>query len=458
MKLILLLGLAFFSSFARADVLDQLKALPGVSAQESTTSEDRAQGLRRFTMTIEQAVDHFSPESATFPQKLVLLHRDFAEPMVLQTSGYVIFGVKLSALARTFATNQLQVEHRFFGDSVPENKDWKMLTVRQSAADFHQIVETFKKLYPARWVNTGRSKGGMTSIFHRRFYPGDLDGTLAEVAPISYATEDSRYINFVDHVGGDAYLACRARLYEVQSTLLRRRAEIEPGIAGEFSMVGSLDRAFEDAVLELPFIFWQYGNPADSRFGCDHIPAPDASADDLAAFLDAVNGVDGYNNKSMEIFQPYYLQAAYELGGPATKLDHLQGQVLYPYDLAHLLPAEAQVEFTPATMRDIQAWVAGESHELMFVYGEFDPWTAGAFRTVNQSAGTNNYWYQQPRGNHGSSFAALPAEDRTEALEVLGRWLNKKPAALLQGFLPMVEDGTLEELEIKAMRKQGIRN
>jgi hypothetical protein len=41
-----------------------------------------------------------------------------------------------------------------------------------------------------KWVNTGASKGGMTSVYHRRFFPNDLDANVAYVAPLSYSQED----------------------------------------------------------------------------------------------------------------------------------------------------------------------------------------------------------------------------------------------------------------------------
>ena len=67
--------------------------------------------------------------------------------------------------------NQISVEHRFYGDSVPHPTPWKYLTVWQQAADEHHVAQVFKKLYQARWLVTGVSKGGETAIFHDYFYP-----------------------------------------------------------------------------------------------------------------------------------------------------------------------------------------------------------------------------------------------------------------------------------------------
>ena len=41
----------------------------------------------------------------------------------------------------------------------------------------------------------------MTSVYHRRFYPDDVDATVAYVAPISFGAPDDRYIDFLANVG-----------------------------------------------------------------------------------------------------------------------------------------------------------------------------------------------------------------------------------------------------------------
>ncbi|MCC7440024.1 MAG: hypothetical protein IT285_00235 [Bdellovibrionales bacterium] len=436
MKLHPLVGLALVAWVAvpsvraeEADVLVALQTLPGVEAKETTVEADTAKGLRRFAITLEQPTDHFDASAGSFRQKLVLFHRGYEEPMVLQTSGYSIFGERLSRIAARFETNQIQVEHRFFSGSSPEPRDWTKLTVRQSAEDFHRVVTTFKALYPSRWVNTGASKGGMTSIYHRRFFPNDLDGTLADVAPLSFTTDDPRYVEFVDAVGGEAYAGCREKLETLQATLLGRREELLPLIEGEFGSLGGKSVALEHATLELPFIFWQYGDPDHATLGCGAIPGPATDIPALAKFLDDTNAPSSYGDDSIRAFQPYYYQAAAELGAPGTKLSHLADLLQHPYLLDPYLPGGQAVPYTDATMRDVASWVAQEASTMMFVYGEFDPWTAGAFRSVSSAEGSDNHWYEVPRGNHGAEYSDLPDALKGEALATLAAWLDKAPVA-----------------------------
>ncbi|MGE3261596.1 MAG: S28 family serine protease [Bacteriovoracia bacterium] len=460
-NLLLLLCLLGGSQNSRADslpdedVLAQLNSLPGVEATEKTTRDDAAKNVRRFSATIEQPVDHFNPKSAKFRQKLVIFHRGYKEPMVLQTSGYIIFGERLSRLASVFGTNQIQVEHRYFGESTPVPTDWSKLTVRQSAEDFHHIAETFKSTYSARWVNTGASKGGMTSVFHRRFYPNDLAGTVADVAPFSYALDDDRYVAFVDAVGGATYADCRERLYDLQQALLRRSEEILPEIEGSYEKLGDKLIAYESAVVEMPFVFWQYGDPTNAQWGCGALPAASASAHTLANFLKVANNPNSSADAGLEIFQPYFFQAAAELGGPGAKLSHLRGLLKYPYVLDPFLPKGVRTPYSNGVLLDMRGWAAESANKLLFIYGEFDPWTAGSFPRLQTGEKADNHQFVVPRGNHSANFMMLPGTQRSEAIATLSRWLNKAPVASetsLQAFGPTAVDDSLEALELRALR------
>ena len=69
-------------------------------------------------------------------------------------------------------------------DARPGPTDWQYLNVEQAAEDHHLIVSHFKKIYPGEWISYGVSKNGMTALFHKRFYPEDVQATIAMVAPV----------------------------------------------------------------------------------------------------------------------------------------------------------------------------------------------------------------------------------------------------------------------------------
>ena len=157
-----------------------------------------------------------------FEQVINLWHRGYDRPTALHTSGYGVGGA-LTEPTQLIDGNQLSVEHRFFNESTPASKDWSKLTVWQAATDHHRIVAAFKKaLYGGRWVSTGGSKDGMTAVYHRRFYPSDVDATVAYVAANDVQNARDNYTEFIQRAGNDP--ACNAALRTWQRTALSRRS------------------------------------------------------------------------------------------------------------------------------------------------------------------------------------------------------------------------------------------
>ena len=154
-------------------------------------------------LSYTQPVDHRRPSAGTFQQRFTLLHKATDRPMVLHTSGYnVSIRVFRSEPTVLVDGNQISVEQRFFTPSRPEPADWSKLNIWQAATDHHRLVTALKPIYAAKWISTGASKGGMTSIYHRRYYPSDVDGTVAYVAPSDVLNrEDSAYDRFFATVG-----------------------------------------------------------------------------------------------------------------------------------------------------------------------------------------------------------------------------------------------------------------
>lgn len=406
------------------DIAQELGKVPGVAGVQEKAAG--IAGARFFTFTFAQPVDHKAPGS-TFPQTATLLFRSYQAPMVLASTGYGISKTPSQGEPTSLLqANQLTVEHRFFNASTPSPVDWSKLDILQAATDLHRFVDAFKPLFAGKWLNTGGSKGGMTSLFHRRFYPLDLDATLAYVAPVNLGNPDPRYLAFVDARGTGA---SRAALEAWQQAILDRRAEVRALLeadaarqAATLSFLGS-DRALEIAVLEAPFTLWQYSG-AGLAAQC---PPPTATSQALYAFLDAIYfGVIGsVSDATLSYYAAYYYQCATQLGYPQVKESHLAGLHFPGQDLPeHYPPANVSKPYTAAAMQDVQDWVRTGATRLLLVYGENDPWSAGAFDVPPAAQARDNHVYIVPGGNHGARLAQLPAPQRAEAYALLSTWMG----------------------------------
>jgi hypothetical protein len=406
-------------------LLDQLRALPGVKVLPLGSGP----GVRGFFITLEQPIDHDNPSLGTFQQRAFLMHRDVTRPMVLTSTGYSLFSLQLrdNELSALLGANNLTIEHRYFGTSVPDSPDYRYLTIRQAAYDHHRFITLLKTVYGAKWVSTGGSKGGMTSLYHRRFFPNDVDGTVAYVAPQSFGINDQRYPLFLEHVGS---AACRQRIVDFQRAVLTRRQELMPFFEQEasdfgitYSRVGGLDFAYEHAIQEFRFALWQY---LDEDY-CATLPGPNASA---AQIVDTFNFVVGpfslASDQILEEFGPYYYQAASQLGSYGPLELHLGTLLQHPgtYRAPRYSPVPVG-HFDSAAMPEIQIWLALWGEHVILVYGQNDPWSAGAFEL---GFARDSFRYFVPGGNHITSFlSALPTPQRTEAFAALQRWTGVTP-------------------------------
>lgn len=405
------------------DIALELAAIPGMTVSELATEHE---GYRYFELHYEQPADHEQPNGSTFSQFMTLLHRSDDAPMVLRTLGYRNTSLdRMAELTRLLGANQLVVEHRYFANSTPPG-GWSHLDIRQAAADHHRIVEAIRPLYSGSWINTGHSKGGMTAIFHRRFYPDDVDATVAYVAPITYGQNDQRYLAFLANVGTSE---CNEDLWAVQREALTRRQDLLD-LFGDFAddngytydLIGGLGPAFESIVMEIPFTFWQYSGEGY----CSAIPGTGASDAAIFEFISDFVGWWPVADVFFDIYGAYFYQAHSELGFPAVATDHLDDLLQHdpPSVEEGVPPPGSNPVFDSSVMPDVADWVADEGERLMFIYGEYDPWTAGAFELGNA---VDAFVFVDPGGTHGALITTLEPVDRDAAFAVIHRWTGVEP-------------------------------
>lgn len=403
----------------------------------------RIPGTRFFVMVMPMLADPQHPEGPWLNVKMTLLHRSTAAPMVLATTGYDISSNESQReLTYLLQGNQLSFSHRFFGyplypTSTPISSE--LLNIRLAAEDHHRLIQAFKAVYGGKWVTTGASKGGMASVYHRYFYPDDVDATVPYVAPSSKGPADARYVGFVAHAGNAP--GCNEALRTFQRTALLRRDELLPRVQAlpgtSFGVLGT-ERAFEFSVVELPHAFWQYGNASL----CPSIPTPDAPADALFSFLESINPVEGFGDATLNYYAPYFFQAATELGAPRYDERHLHGLLRFPREDRPALypPLGVEKTFDHSAMPQVERWVRTDGQRMLFVYGENDPWSTGAFEVRERN---DSFRFFVPGGNHGSSILQLPEPQRSFALDKLEQWVGTPVLRPAAGATLQAEGGEL---------------
>ncbi len=393
-----------------------LNSQPDLTVKKLEPSENFSEIYEIF---IEQPIDHFNPNSPKFKQQLFLSHKDEYLPMVAELDGYSVNN-RQNELSRLLECNQIIVEHRYFGESVPEPFDWKYLDIRQAAADHHRIIQKLKEFYKDKWITTGISKGGSTVIFHKRFYPNDVDATVAYVAPVNRSTEDQRVYEWLKNVSTPE---CRDRVQEFQKLILRKRDIFYPMFLQNaekenlsYNIVGS-EKAFEYSVLEYSFAYWQW-----SDGDCSKIPDSTFSNEEIFEHFKANSGVDYFSDKDITSIYPFFYQCYTEYGYYAYETEPFKEYLKYADGKTpFFIPDNLQLTFNPEPMKDISEWVENEGNNFIFIYGGNDPWTSTG---VCLTGKTNSLKLVLPNGSHRTRIRNFPQSDRDLIYSKLEEWLD----------------------------------
>lgn len=419
------------------DLKARLQAIAGLDVEEIAPA---LEGTRAFILKLDQPEDHQNPGGTHFKQRLVLLHRSESAPLVLHTTGYDLFGdeaqwAEIQMEPTTLLeANQLTVEHRFFGESIAtSNADWTKLTIEQSAADSHRIVELLSQIYGAPWVATGVSKGGMTALFHRRFYPDDVAVTMPYVAPISFddgfGGPDPRYLDWVAQIG-PADGACRERVLDMKVEVCERRAELASFLLATDPRVlvirpEVLEVAVTLSAFSFQWVFWQYVGSVEA---CAMLPTRGGPIAELAAWFpfDPSSLVEPARYDPG--LWPYSYQVANELGSQAIDDSNLATvTATIDYSLLPNLPFDPapwgeDPPYDPQAMRAVDAFLRTGARHVLGVYGAWDPWTGG--RPTLDLANDNALYTVDGHG-HDAQLSFLPEDQQAQALTLLQTWMGR---------------------------------
>lgn len=422
-NLLLLYLLCTLAAFAAPGELEEkLAALKGISQIERLESDVYPE---KYLVRITQPVDPKNPAAGSFTQRVVIGHVGFDRPTILVTEGYggayALNPRYQEELTQLLGANLIFVEYRYFLESTPEPCNWDYLTAENSAYDLHNVNRTFRQLYPGKWISTGISKGGQTTMLYRAFFPDDVDISVPYVGPLCRGVEDGRHEPFLRKVGTKKE---RRRIEDFQREVLKRKEEMLPLLESfskdkELTYRIPLAEVLDYCVLEYPFALWQWGTPVAG------IPSVHAETATLFDHLMSISSPDYFAENQPNI--SFFVQAARELGYYGYDTRPLRKWLTIDSSKGYLnrimLPAELvdKVEFRPALYHKIYNFLKDNDPKMIFIYGEIDPWTAAHAPVFKGKK--NEQFYFQPRGSHLSRIGNMPEEMKEKILTQLNKWL-----------------------------------
>ena len=407
------------SAFGQTDLEMALFELPDVIFTKIETPDGFEAA---YELKIKQEIDHTDPSKGHFYQRVFLSHKGYDNPTAMITNGYGKSRNNITELARLIDANQINVEHRYFLESSPEELDYAYLNFEQVTADLHKINQIFRELYKGKWVSSGISKGGTTTIFYRYFYPDDVDVSIPYVAPINYSDQDDRIYEFLDNIGN---ASCRKSIYDYQVKMLKKSEEIKnylkwyvKGKDLKFNYL-NFDEAYEYAILEYPFSFWQYGHD------CALIPSSEDDLDKhIEHFLDIV-GLEFYSDSAMKSYASHYYQSGTEMGYYGYQTEDFKGLLNHlSYDdhpSAVFPPDNMELKFDGTLTNKVAEWTK-TADNMIYINGALDTWSATA---VPPSKKCNSLFYFL-EGKHHATARIKSMTDTEKALlnKTLNQWLD----------------------------------
>ncbi|MCW3788321.1 S28 family serine protease [Plebeiibacterium sediminum] len=403
---------------AQSSILEELRSNPRLQVEKIETFPGYDES---FLIMMNQPIDHENPELGSFNQRIWLNHLNKKAPVVMVTEGYSAPRNYQTEIAKELKANQLIVEHRYFLESTPENKDWRYLTVKNAAADHHEIIELFKDIYKGKWLTTGISKGGQTTLFHRAFYPNDVDVSVPYVAPINFYKEDPRLLDFFDHVGTKED---REKVHQFQVLVLEKKKELLPlfiTYCNEQNLYFSMgfEKAYEMAVLEYPFAFWQWGNPVSE------IPEEsDSNAEIMEHFIKGASP-SYFADQVMKQYESFFYQAYRELGYynyVPGDLKPLMNVIKQDTVSNHIFaPVGDTLIYNRNTMLYVSERLHKKNPRMVLICGEYDPWGSTSLDVTGMS---HSLKVVKPKGSHRARINNLSEAKKEEVWALIKKWMK----------------------------------
>lgn len=413
-------------ALANTHLFSDIKENPDKGAMERK-KKGELDYLSQYSMFIEQPVNHNQPDADKFKQKVCIMFRGFDRPTILVTEGYLWekfrdaedIGINLNA-------NMVHVEHRNFGESFNQDRGkWEFETSAQASADLHAVYLALKPIFKGRWMSTGTSKNGETSIDYAYYYPGDMDLAAAFCSPFNLSLDDKRYGEYLFNEVSTKELRdimkenIRIALKDGEEGLYKKACE-------EFKKKNMPVPSFAEYVynvFDTFFSLFQYTLPSKQKKGIESIVEKESSL--VAAIC---NNIADLRNKDL---YTYFVDCAKEQGFPNVGYDYfadlLEGTSFKAEDvLPSVLHSEDRwlMKYYDNSVRTdmSKTFFVNSTVPLLFYYSQDDPWSAGKPEKI----GPNARMIINPIGVHSAKLNDpdyCPADVKQEVMDYIRTYI-----------------------------------
>ncbi|MGV9004936.1 S28 family serine protease [Flavobacterium sp.] len=437
-SIIAITALILFTSLnlSAQNLLPKLQDLFGV---KNVISIDSSAFNQYYKIDILQSVDHNDSTKGTFLNRILLGFNSLSAPIVMESAAYGITknyqdSTYKAELTELLNTNQLIVEHRYFGTSIPDSTSFKYLTYKQVSDDFHAIRQKLNTLFPNKWIATGWSKGGDAVFAYKFYYPNDVDATVAYGISVTTEKEDKRFEEFM---AKKRKTPDGKKLYQDQLYLLKNKHRLLPAfidyvqdikkyMKGDF-IEYDWETMYDYGVLELQNTFWQrYGDYEKFKkdiqlnyeglieTGYEPKISKDNNNDKLLYFVDGI-----YSNKMKAHYFQAFSQGGYYCYDEKPFRKYLK-QKDYPLDFF----AGEKTVFDGSFRSNEIKFAETEMEKVLFILADTDPWSI--ICPIPMPSVKDNMKLILKNSNHSVKLQDFDERTRNHTLQKLRIWMEEK--------------------------------
>ena len=415
---------------AQIDSTAFMKKLCSISEVSNVVPAATTTFKEKYVMKMEQQVDWKTKAHGTFGERIIVGLKGEDKPTVLVTEGYFAdYGLRdgyEEELSQMFDANVVLCEYRYFAESTPQPTNWDYMTVDNSLADYHHVRQTLGQIFKGKWISTGISKGGQTTMFYRSYFPDDVDISVPYVAPLNRSVEDGRHEKFLQYQVSTK--ENRQKVLDLQLLLFKRKAALLPMLEKyckdqQYTFNVPIAEIFDFTVMEYSFAFWQWGDDLAK------IPTSKATDKELFDYLMRISEPGYFSNQNPNF--PFNYQAARELGyygyytEPFKKYLSIKSAKGY---LKRLMVPKGQekVQFSPALYNHTVEFLTKNDPKMVYIYGDIDPWSAsGVYGLPFTQNKKNLHVYMCKGGSHRTRINSFPEATRQEIIQLISNWLKE---------------------------------
>ena len=464
------------------------------------STDPDAPNTTTYILYFHQPMKHAVPDGPSFPMRALITVDNQMDPTTAVNHVYCT-GYELSQsfvenpdltfkngtntcaeeIANRYKANFISIEHRYFAFSAPP-QCWTYLDdlrAEEAAEDFHKLVVALKKVLKGKWVMSGVSKGGITTLLQHTFHPEDMDIYVPYSAPFFDTDRDTTmqtywYQNGWSQEFRDMFMAIRRagvsedmnKIYNIyykmtcgNNTSKEHADTIYGGYLESVALFGFDEHAYSDTatirqqLYKNTQIMQQYGFTGY----CDTIYAymfekGSFSLDSIGRWIDTLRAYPDANQmprrkvtrKTYEPFgitedewwvrengkivsnHAYTYQSKCELGYYDLRYDLIVGEQAAPaWNAAYKkyvgclrdfeTPWCAALTFNRSLYDRAMSATRMATKPIVLIYGEDDTWTGAAVKDEFIN-GSNVKKFILPAQNHGVHFSSNTDKNKCDAI------------------------------------------